>query len=155
PYGRATHDLAAAVLRLKVGANGAPAQPASRAWWSRVFSGADVADESSAPKLTDDQPIDAAWLAEAIGGADVRQRGERLDQLGFAQRLFGAMTDAEGNVSAEGGAASAFVAVRAMPHYRMLMLTLERSGVRSPSIYAAAARHASRLTTLDGSKGFT
>jgi hypothetical protein len=36
----------------------------------------------------------------------------------------------------------------------MLMLTLERSGVRSPSIYAAAARHASRLTTLDGSKGF-
>ena len=156
PYGRATHDLAAAVLRLKVGANGVPAPPASRAWWSRLFSGAEAVDEASAPKLTDDQPIDAAWLAEAIGGADVRQRGERLDQLGFAQRLFATMTDAEGNVSADAGAAaSAFVAVRALPHCRMLMLTLERSGVRSPSVYAAAARHAARLTALDGTRGFT
>ncbi|OLC50415.1 MAG: hypothetical protein AUH43_05135 [Acidobacteria bacterium 13_1_40CM_65_14] len=156
PYGRATHDLATALMRLTVAPNGALAPPASRAWWSRAFAAADLPDDGSAPKLTDDQPIDAAWLAETIGGADVRQRGERLDQLAFAQRLFGAMTDDGGD--AEGGAfaaAPAFVAVRAVPHYRMLMLTLERTGVRSPAVYAAAARHASRLTSLDGSKGFT
>ena len=156
PYGRATHDLAAAVMRLKVQRDGTPAPPASRAWWSRVFSGTDLSIEASAPlKLVDDQPFDAAWLAETIGGADVRQRGERLDQLGFAQRLFGGAADPGGEFDSGTAAPSVFVAVRGMPHYRMLMLTLERAGVRNPSVYAAAARHANRLTAFDGIKGFT
>jgi hypothetical protein len=159
PYGRATHDLASALMRLEVGPNGVPSPPASRAWWSRVFAGADVPDEAAVPKLTTDQPIDAAWLAETIGGADVRQRGERLDQLAFAQRLFGALGDAEGPGSPGSNdaafASPAFVAVRAVPNFRMLILALERAGVRSPAVYAAAARHANRLTILDGAKGFT
>ena len=157
PYGRATYDLAAAVMRLDVGADGALSAPTSRAWWARAFAGPDVPDEATAPKLTGDQPIDAAWLAETLGSADVRQRGERLDQLAFAQRLFGALSDEDGSTDdgdLAASAAPAFVAVRALPHYRMLMLTLERAGVRSPAVYAAAARHASRLATLDGNKGF-
>jgi hypothetical protein len=153
PYGRATHDLASALIRLEVGADGAPSAPASRAWWSRAFAAVDVPDEAGAPRLTTDQPIDAAWLAETIGGADVRQRGERLDQLAFTQRLFATAADAEGADAAF--AAAAFVAVRAVPNFRMLILALERAGVRNPAVYAAAARHANRLTILDGAKGFT
>ena len=156
PYGRATHDLASALVRLDVGADGAPSPPASRAWWSRALAGVDVPDDAAAPKLTADQPIDAAWLAETIGAADVRQRGERLDQLAFAQRLFAAAADAEGPGGNDAAfAAPAFVAVRAVPNFRMLILALERAGVRSPAVYAAAARHANRLTILDGGKGFT
>ena len=38
-----------------------------------------------------------------------------------------------------------FVAVRALSRYRMLMLTLDRIGIRTPAVYAAAARHAARI----------
>ena len=47
-----------------------------------------------------------------------------------------------------------FVATRAVARYRMLMLTLERIGIRKPSLYAAAARQAARLGSLDGHRGF-
>jgi hypothetical protein len=154
PYGRATHDLATALLRLEIGADGAPPMPAARNWWARVFAVGELGDEASAPKPTDNQPIDAAWLAAAIGAADVRQRGERIDQLSFAQRLFASNESGEGDTATTAFSAPAFVAVRALPHYRMLILSLERAGVRNPAVYAAAARHASRLTALDGSKGF-
>jgi len=154
PYGRATHDFATTLLRLDVGADGTPAMPNARNWWARAFAAGDLADEAAAPKPSDDQPIDAAWLAEAVGAADVRQRGERIDQLAFAQRLFAANDSGEGDSAAAVFAGPAFVAVRALPHYRMLMLSLERAGVRNPAVHAAAARHASRLNALDGSKGF-
>ena len=38
----------------------------------------------------EEDPIDAAWLVEAIGRLDVRQRADRLDQIAFGQRVFGA-----------------------------------------------------------------
>src|SRR5207247_2166620 len=66
--------------------------------------------------------IDAAWLAQMIGTAETRDRGDRLDQLAFAQRVFG---------SADAGSkADVLVAIRAFPRYRMLMLSLERMGLR-------------------------
>ena len=34
------------------------------------------------------------------------------------------------------------------------MLTLDRMGVQAPAVYAAAARHAQRLSGLEGSRGF-
>ena len=46
------------------------------------------------------------------------------------------------------------VAVRAFPRYRMLMLTLERMGIANPAVYAAAARHAARLSDLGAERGF-
>jgi hypothetical protein len=154
PYGRATHDLASTLLRLEVAADGTPAAPSARAWWAKVFAAGDLSDQASTPRPADDQPIDAAWLAEAIGAVDVRQRGERIDQLAFAQRLFAANDSGEGDTSATTFSGPAFVAIRALPHFRMLMLSLERAGVRNPAVYAAAARHASRLTVLDGNRGF-
>ena len=50
--------------------------------------------------------------------------------------------------------ADVLVAVRAFPQYRMLMLTLERMGIANPAVYAAAARHAVRLSVLDADRGF-
>ena len=44
-------------------------------------------------------------------------------------------------------------AVRSFAAYPMLMLTLERMGIRTPSIYAAGAQQAERLTDLDQSRG--
>jgi hypothetical protein len=47
-----------------------------------------------------------------------------------------------------------FVAVRAFRRYRMLMITLERIGIRNPATYAAAARLASRMSPPDPARAF-
>src|SRR5262249_58231345 len=44
-------------------------------------------------------------------------------------------------------------AIRGFGCFPVLMLTLERMGVRAPAIYAAAARQAERLTALDAARG--
>jgi len=148
PLGRASYDLSMTLMRVEVDADGVPKPPASRPFWTRAFAGGDLpASAPPRPELSgDDDPIDAAWLSETIGAADVRQRGERLDQIAFAQRLFGA-ADAEQRQNV-------FLAVRALSHYRMLMWTLERIGVRAPQVFATAARKAARLSTVDGRRGF-
>jgi hypothetical protein len=148
PFGRAPHDLAMTLMHVAVDERGAPTPPSSRAFWTRVFAGADVRDDSppAAIPATDDRPIDAAWLTETIASSDARQRGDRLDQLAFGQRLFA--------TASPGEAAHVFAAIRGLVPYRMLMLALERIGVRAPSVYAVAARHAGRLALVDGSRGF-
>jgi hypothetical protein len=147
PLGRASYDLPMTLWRVEVGADGAPAAPASRGFWSRVFAGTDLPDDPARQlRGIEEDPIDAAWLVEAIGPSDGRLRAERLDQIAFGQRLFGA--------AAPDARADVFVAVRALARYRMLMWTLERVGIREPAAYAAAARQAARIGALDGRRGF-
>jgi len=140
PFNRGSHDLAMTLMRVTVDANGVPVAPASRGFWSRVFSGSDLPDDPARHlRGIDEEPFDAAWLTDTVGSVDVRQRGDRLDQLAFGQRLFGGAADR----------ADVLVAVRALARYRMLMLSLERIGVTAPGVYASAARHAARLGALD------
>ncbi len=165
PFGRPSYELLTMLSRVAVDAGGAPRPPASRGYWERVFAGTDLTDGRSeashstdasrstdvpisteTSRVLDADPIDAAWLMETIQAVDVRRRAERIDQLAFAQRVFGG---AGGESSAD-----VFPAVRALPRYRSLMWTLERIGVAAPSRYAAAARHAARLSAFDGRRGF-
>lgn len=146
PFGRTSYDLAMTLMRVSADDGGRPVAPASRGFWSRVFAGSDLPEDPARQlRGVDADPIDAAWLVEAIGTADLRQRVDRLDQIAFAQRVF--RTEA-------GDAGDVFVAVRAIARYRMLILTLERMGIRQPSLYAAAARHAVRVSALDGRRAF-
>src|SRR5207244_3772596 len=69
-----------------------------------------------------------------------------FDQLAFGQRVFAAAGDEE--------LPDALLAVRAVVRFRMLMLALDRVGVRSAKTYAAAAREAEQITLLDGQRGF-
>jgi hypothetical protein len=149
PFNRASYDLAMTLGRIDVDANGVPSAPRSRGFWSRLFSSPDLPDDAARQlRGIDEEPIDAAWLAETIGSADVRQRSERLEQISFGQRVFG-------EVGAAGrDRADVFVALRALSRYRMLIVTLDRIGIRAPSLYVAAARHAARLSALDGRRGF-
>jgi hypothetical protein len=147
PLGRSSYDLMMTLSRLEVGADGTPAAPAARGFWSRVFAGSDLPDDGARQmRGLDEEPIDAAWLVENLGSLDVRARADRLDQIAFGQRMFGA-TDAAAR-------ADVFIAVRALTRYRMLMWTLERIGLRAPSVYAAAARQAARIGAFDGRRGF-
>jgi hypothetical protein len=147
PFNRASYDLAMTLGRIDVDATGVPAAPAGRGFWTRLFSSADLPDDAARQvRGLDEEPIDAAWLAEAIGATDVRQRGERLEQIAFGQRVFGDVTARD--------RPDVFLALRALSRYRMLIVTLDRIGVRTPSLYSAAVRHAARLSSLDGRRGF-
>jgi hypothetical protein len=155
PFGRTAYDLAMVLARLQVDEGGVAAAPASRGLWSRVFAGTDVPDDGARQmRGAEDDPIDAAWLTETIGAADVRLRGDRLDQIAFGQRVFAdTWRKAEGLKGIE-ERGEVLAALRALPRYRTLLFALERMGVRSPTVHAAAVRHASRLSPLEGRRGF-
>ena len=147
PLGRSSYDLMMTLSRLEVGVDGTPAAPAARGFWSRVFAGNDLPDDPARQlRGIEEDPIDAAWLVETLGSVDTRVRADRLDQIAFGQRMFGA---ADAAVRAD-----VFIAVRAVTRYRMLMWTLERIGLRAPSLYAGAARQAARIGAIDGRRGF-
>jgi hypothetical protein len=136
PFGRSSFDLGMAFVRLSVGPNGEPSPPASRAVWSRVLGGLETADQS---------PVDAAWIAENVVSTDVRQRGERIDQLSFAQRVFGAQDSDRSDL--------VFV-MRSFPRFRALMLMFERVGITTVATYAEVIRQAARWSKLDGRAGY-
>ena len=124
PFVRQPYDLAAVLMRVRVDAAGGPAAPSSRGFWARVIEGAELPADPARMlrESADDRPIDAAWLAGLTGTGDIRLRAERLDQFAFGQRVFAAASPAE--------MSDVFVAVRAFRRYRMLMITLERIGIR-------------------------
>lgn len=148
PFVRQPFDLTALLMRVRVDAAGGPAAPSSRGFWARVIESAELpADPAKTLRESaDERPIDAAWLAGLTGADDIRLRADRLDQFAFAQRVFAAASPAE--------MSDVFVAVRAFRRYRMLMITLERIGIRNPATYAAAARLASRLSPPDQARAF-
>jgi hypothetical protein len=148
PFNRASYDIATLLNQVRVNEAGEPTAPSARGFWSRVFSAVDVPEDAARQlRGLDEEPIDAAWLADTIGSADVRQRAERLEQLTMGQRLFA-------DAGAAAGRGDVFLTLRGLARYRMLIVTLDRIGIRAPSVYVAAIRHAARLSTLDGRRAF-
>src|SRR5258706_488753 len=88
-----------------------------------------------------DGPIDAAWLVSATADLDMYSRTERLDQFAFGQRVFRGATDMQ-----------AAEALREFRHQRMLMVTLERMGIRAPSTYNAALQRASAMGSTNSNR---
>jgi hypothetical protein len=148
PFLRPVHDPSFMLARVRVQTTGAPARPAARAFWQQVFGGSDLPDDPSRllRNLQEGGPIHAGAIAQYMT-EDPRARSEHGDQIVFAQRVFAASSDAE--------LPDALIAVRAVTRFRMLMLSLDRMGVRSAKTYAAAARQAERISALNGQRGFT
>ena len=146
PFARPLYDIASILTRVRADGNGRPIQ-ANRQLWSSVFEGGRAAGDSLALSQSHDAAtIDAAWLAETIAARDVREREDRADQFAFGQRVFADSTDT--------ALPAVLTAVRAFPHLRMLMLTLERIGITNAVVYAEAARRVVRLGALDPNRGF-
>ena len=139
PFSRPLHDFTFVVTRLSVDSSGRPLPPAARAFWSSAL-------DVSGAVVEEDGPVDAAWLAEATGGGDYFWRRDRVDQFGFGQRVFGGLSrDDQG---------SAITAIRAFPRQQMLMLALERMGIRSASLYAEVAERGARAASLQSERSF-
>jgi len=150
PFTRPLSDVGMVLARVRTAADGSPVL-GRRLLWERAFERGGLPEHApSLLKKTDaadaDAVIDAAWLAAALSARSVRDREDCESQLSFGQRVFaGADTVAQADV---------LVALRAVPRYRMLMLTLERAGVSDPAVYASAARLAQRISSLGPDQSF-
>jgi len=154
PFVRPPNALGAFFARLRIDGNGTLVGLTSPAFWQRAF---DDTSASVAP-ATGATTADASWLTELVLGHPARERERRLEAFTFAQRVF--VPTSAGPTGMAGQAAKAdtdtedaIAAVRGVAPFPVLMLTLERMGIRTPSVYAAGIQHAERLVGLDQTRG--
>lgn len=135
-FARPDADAARVLREVRLSDSGAIAPPASRAFWVAVFDGKPATPEAirEAPR------VDVAWFAARIGSGDPRVRRLRLEQLSFAQRVFGA--------AAEAAPTEAIQALSGLLDTRALVLALERFGSRDPAFFAAAVAGARSSLTF-------
>lgn len=148
PFSRPLGDLAILLLRIRVESSGVPSAPSGRSFWAVAFDvDENLSSSGDAPLVGGpDGPIDAAWMISATAGSDMYSRTERLDQFAFGQRVFNGVTGATSARAAE--------ALRGFRQYRMLMLTIERMGIRAPSSYVAALQRAAEVASGDMGRRF-
>ena len=140
PFVRPPNALAAFFARLRVDDSGVPAGLSSPAFWQRAFderrrghtAGAVERQRGVAGGVLPRPPQPRTRAAARC----LRVRAARVSSRGAGRRRARKPT----TWSRPSGASRA---------YPVLMLTLERMGVRAPAIYAAAAQQAERLTDLD------
>lgn len=135
-FARPGADAARLLREVRVGADGALAPPAARVFWEAVYEGKVVARAEWIEAVRESPPADAAWLARRVGTGSAATRLLRLEQLAFAQRVFGDVPPA--------ALPEAVVAVRSLSDARALLLALERLGARDPALFAVAAGVARR-----------
>ena len=141
PFNRRYPDPSVLMSVVAVEPSGRPAPPAWRGLWEEVFSGTDLPGnpERDVRGVAGTEPVDAGWLAERVF-----ERPELVDDrvhvLAFAQRRFAGATAAD--------LPHVLVTLRGFSHFRALVLTLDRMGVRRPAVYAAALRRAARVDAV-------
>ncbi len=138
-FARPEADAARLLREVRLGPDGTLAPPGTRAFWEAVFEGIPALTVNRGEPATQ-PPADAAWLAERIGTGAAPTRRLRLEQLTFAQRVFG---DA-----GEETLPAVLQAVRALHGARTAMLALERLGTRDPALYAAGVAAARRASSV-------
>jgi hypothetical protein len=137
PFARPLNDLAILLLRIVTDDHGQPQAPARRQFWAAALDASPALDTAAEVRASAHPLIDAAWLVQATTG-DMYSRGDKLDQIAFGQRVFRAAPDTD----------AVAAVIREMPTRRMLLLGLERIGIRNPDVYESALRKA--RATLDG-----
>ena len=135
PFVRPPADLSAFFARLHATADAEGGAPnlGAPAFWQKIF------DESGG---STDAKTDIAWLADAVLGHPSRERERRLELFSFTER---ALASSAGDETIN--AAHSFGA------FPVLMLTLERMGIKTPSLYIAAAQQAEKVTALEATRG--
>lgn len=144
PFSRPASDPGFVLLMLL--GDGTP--PDAGPGWRRVWQ---AAFEERSPDLTQSdltrhfargERANLAWLLSAIT-TDASTLDRRLQVARFARRVFGSNADA----------GHAAVALGGFQRFSVLLLELERAGVRSPATFARAAARARRLSDTEPQRG--
>ena len=142
PFKRRAFDAALLLREVAIDGDGRLGLPHWYGLWREAYGGSDLPGrpEDKLEKLDADDPVDLAWLVERICDRMPDTRRERFEMFLFAQRVF---PDASLEEAPE-----ILLALRGFVRYRTLMLTLERMGLTSPSLYATAAKRAAELSDI-------
>jgi hypothetical protein len=133
PFARMTVDVAFVLQQVRLTPDGRLAGPGTDAFLSAVFADGDVdrgVDDAAA--LLTGPTVDAASLVRLVIVPDWTRRRARLMTVLFAQRMFADLQPAD--------ASAALIALRGVSRVETLPFALERIGVRSPAVIAAAVR---------------
>ena len=143
PFARPSYDLALLLSLVRVNGDGLLAAPAYRKLWEHAAEGIELPDpdDRRLREPAADGVADAAFLATRLSGKPTQERRLIIERIAFAQRCFEKAADAE--------LPDVLVALRAYGRFPSAMLALERIGISSPAVFAATARHAARLESLD------
>ena len=141
-FWRPVLDPALLLADLPVDEQGRPMLPGTRRFWALALAETLPAPDNAAHDEHDamDPPLDFASLAEQVFQGDQAERRRRYDMVLFASRLF-----ARGSTLSR----DAVEAVHAAGTYPALIATLERAGLRDVPAYAAAARRAAALSSIN------
>ncbi len=141
-FARSEGDAARVLREVRLAPDGTLAPPAALAFWEAVFDAKVVGRAEWPEAARRSPPVDAAWLAGRVAAGDTATRLLRLEQLVFAQRMFG---DVPPSALPE-----VALAVRSLRDSRAVLLALERMGTRDPALCAAAASVARRAGSGGG-----
>ena len=135
PFTRMAIDVALVLQQVALTTDGHVAGPATEAFLAGAFSDGDIErGRDDAAASLEGRPIDAGTLARLVMTPDWIRRRARLMTVLFAQRVFSPLQPSD--------AAEALVALRGVAKVETLPFALERAGVRSPAVIAAAVRRA-------------
>ena len=141
PFSKRQVDPGLTLALISVKPDGAPIGPLHRGLWERVFAHdarQKVTGSLKPNEAEDSASIDAAWLLTRIHRVPVDVSRRRLETFLFGQRMFPTVEPT----------ASLLTALQAYVAFPALMLTLERTGVRSLDTINAAAMRAEALSEM-------
>ena len=143
PFTRPSYDPALLLSNIRLSDTGLLHAPAYRRLWERGVNGIELPgiDDGQMREPAEDGVADAAFLAGLLAGRFSRDRRLIIERIAFGQRNFGE--------AANGDLKDVLVALRAYGRYPAAMLALERIGVRTPALFAQAARRVAALEATD------
>lgn len=144
PFSRPELDPGFVLLMLLGDGTPPEAGPGWRRVWEAGFDGRTLngTDPNLAREFARGDHADLAWLLSAIT-EDVSALDRRLAMARFARRLFGPHDDA----------GHAAVTLGGFQHFSVLLLELERAGVRSPATFARVVDRARKLSDTEPQRG--
>jgi hypothetical protein len=142
PFRRVPFDPVHLLSVVQVLPTGDLPPPAGRRFWRAVLSGSGLPDDPERLLESDEVDVDAdaAWLVERICVAESVPRQQLFRTWTLGQRVFAGLAPA--------AQPQALFALRGVSRFQTLLLTLERIGITDPAEYAAAVRHAQRLSEI-------
>jgi hypothetical protein len=117
-----------------------------RVMWTRLFENPLLERDDLRALYPRGEPVTLAWLAAMTSNADVpRERTDRFEMYRFAQRAFSSEDDVKNPVDF-------MIALGGYRRYKVVLLAMERMGIRSPATFATMVEAARAVDRSAGDR---